>query len=167
MTDHADIPDPADAPPAPIAPPRADDDTPSGERDVWVGRPSQWTNFPIFVLCAALSPLILPILYAAWVVLETRMSVYTLTTERLRTRRGVLAQRRDELELYRVRDIAVRQSFWQRLVGVGSVELVTSDRSDPRLVLPSIPDFEHAATLLREHTERMRRVKRVRELDVE
>lgn len=137
------------------------------EETVWRGGPSQWTNFPVFVLCALLSPLVLPLLYAAWVILETRSATYTLTSERLRTERGVLSKKRDELELYRVRDIETRQTIWQRLVGVGSVVLLTSDRSDPTLTMPSVRGHRDVADTVRRHTETMRRIKRVRDLDVD
>lgn len=137
------------------------------EEQVWRGGPSQWTNFPVFVLCALLSPLILPVLYAAWMLIETRSESFTLTTERLRTERGVLSKKRDELELYRVRDIETRQSLLQRLVGVGTIVLMTSDRSDPTLTLPSVRGHRFAADLIRKHTETMRRLKRVRDLDVD
>ncbi len=137
------------------------------EETAWRGGPSQWTNFPVFVLCAPLSLLVVPLLYAAWVIIETRSATFTLTSERLRTERGVLSKKRDELELYRVRDIETRQTVWQRLVGVGSVVLLTSDRSDPTLVMPSIRGHREVADLVRRNTETMRRIKRVRDLDVD
>lgn len=137
------------------------------ERVIWTGRSSQWTNLPVFVLCGLLAFLVVPLLVAAWVILQTRMASYTLTTERLRTERGVLSKTRDELELYRVRDMEATQSFWQRIVGIGTIRLVTSDRSHPEMVLPGIRAHRSAMDLIRGQTEEMRKVKRVRELDVE
>ncbi len=137
------------------------------ERTVWQGGPSQWGNAPVFVLGALLSFLVLPLVYAVVMLLETRFTRYDLTTQRLRSRTGVLSKRVDEIELYRVRDFTVEQSVWQRAVGLGSVRLVTSDRSHPEFVMKNVRGHARVADLLREHTETMRRMKRVRELDVE
>ncbi len=138
-----------------------------GEREVWRGGPSQWGNAPVFLLGALLAFLVVPIVYGVVVLLETRFTRYELTTQRLRTRQGVLNKRTDEIELYRVRDFTVEQSLWQRAVRLGSVRLVTSDRSHPEMVLKNVSGHGALADLLREHTETMRRLKRVRELDVE
>lgn len=137
------------------------------ERDVWKGGPSQWGNVPIFALGALLAFLVVPAVYAIIVLLETRFTRYELTTQRLRSRQGVLSKRVDEIELYRVRDFSVEQRLWQRLVRVGSVRLITSDRSHPEFVLKNVTGHDELADRLREHTETMRRLKRVRELDVE
>lgn len=134
-----------------------------GESEVWRGGSSQWVNFPLFLLCL----LVIPIPYVAWRVLWTRMERFTLTSERLLHERGVLSRSVDETELYRVRDVTAKQSFWQRVVGVGDVGLVTSDRTDPDMVLRSVKDHRAVMDLIRAHTETMRKVKRVRELDVE
>lgn len=151
----------ADAPAA--AAPRAVAAAAGGEGEVWHGGTSQWANFPLFLLCL----LVIPIPYVLWRVLSTRMERYTLTTERLLHQRGVFSRTVDELELYRVRDVTATQTFWQRLVGIGDVALATSDRSDPSEVIRGVANHRGVMDLIREHTENMRRVKRVRELDVE
>lgn len=153
--------------PATQNPPEGASGTDRTERDVWSGGPSQWGNFPAFAMGVVLAFLVVPAVYALIVLLETRFTRYELTTQRLRTRQGVLNKRVDEIELYRVRDFTVEQSLWQRLVRVGSVRLVTSDRSHPEMLLCNIADHGALADRLREHTETMRRLKRVRELDVE
>lgn len=153
----------ADAPaPAPAAA-RAAAAAAGGEGEVWHGGTSQWANFPLFLLCV----LIVPIPYVLWRVLSTRFERYTLTTERLLHQRGVFSRAVDELELYRVRDVTATQTFWQRLVGIGDITLATSDRSDPSEVIRGVANHRGVMDLIREHTETMRRVKRVRELDVE
>ncbi len=142
---------------------RADGGAPGGEREVWHGGASQWANFPLFLLCV----LVIPIPYVLWRALATRLERYTLTTERLLRQRGVFSRTVDELELYRVRDVTATQTFWQRLVGIGDIVLATSDRSDPSEVIRGVTNHRGVMDLIREHTENMRRVKRVRELDVE
>ncbi len=55
----------------------------------------------------------------------------SLTTQRLFVRRGWLAKHVEELELYRVKDVAVDQGFLQRLLGYGTVTVLSDDESTP------------------------------------
>lgn len=54
---------------------------------------------------------------------------YNITDNRLYIKRGLLLTRYDELMLYRIYDIKMVQSLWQKLFGVGTVILYTSDAS--------------------------------------
>jgi len=109
--------------------------------------------------------LVVPVLWMAWRMIETACHTYTLTTERLRERSGVLAVQVDELELYRVKDIAVHLPVVQRLFGRGQIVLLTSDRSTPRVVLNAVPAPGKVADLIRAHVEQCRVQKGVREID--
>ena len=60
---------------------------------------------------------------------------YALSEDRLFISVGFLSIRDDEVLLYRVRDIDTRRSLWQRLFGVGTVTVVSSDKTMPSLVL--------------------------------
>jgi len=62
-------------------------------------------------LAAALI-LFLTVLYKKYSVL------YRLSTQRLFLIRGLVSRKIEELELFRVRDIQVVQSFWQRIWGM-------------------------------------------------
>ena len=130
---------------------------------VWQGRPSQWQNFGWFLLCL----LLIPIPFAIWKWLETRNTVYTLTDERLKFTRGVLSKTTEDLELYRVRDTKFQQSFWERMVGLGEIELYTTDETTTTIRLPYIRDAANVREKMRELVEARRDAKRVRYLDAE
>ena len=135
---------------------------PSLEPTIWQGRPSQWTNVVPFALCL----LVFPIPYAIYRWLAIRCTSFTLTSQRLRLESGILSRHFDDLELYRVKDITMSQPFIQRLVGLGTVTLMTSDASTPVLNLAAITDPRRVQDLLRHEVERTRRERGVRELDV-
>ena len=65
---------------------------------------------------------------------------YSLSEDRLFVSEGFLNIKDDEILLYRVRDIDTRRSLWQRLFGVGTVTVVSSDKTMPNLVLKNIKD---------------------------
>jgi uncharacterized membrane protein YdbT with pleckstrin-like domain len=133
--------------------------------DVWVEQEGQVVNFWTFVVCALLIWLLLPAIYAIWRWALTNAHVYRLTTQRLTETSGLLSKDTQTLELYRVKDIAIEQPFMQRMFGRGRVVMVTSDRSTPRVVLSAISQPQRVASIIRDHVERARVTKGVREID--
>lgn len=132
------------------------------EKLIWSGTPSQWTNILWFVSCI----LILPIPFAIYHWLRVKCTKFALSSQRLRVQTGILTRHFDDLELYRVKDSAISQPFIQRLVGLGNIDLVTSDASTPKLRLAAIPNALEVHDILRSQVERVRRERGVRELDV-
>jgi uncharacterized membrane protein YdbT with pleckstrin-like domain len=137
------------------------------EQVIWTGSSSQVRNLHIYLLCALLCWLVIPIFYALakWIQLRTR--VYELTTQRIRIRQGVFSKRTDELELYRVKDSTVLEPFWQRLFGVGSIVITTNDASTPTLTLEALPNSRDIREKLRAAIEECRDRKRVRIAELE
>lgn len=131
------------------------------ERVEWTGTPSQWQNFGWFLSCL----LLVPIPWAIWRWLVVRNTVFTLTTERLRTRRGVFSRVNDDLELYRVRDTKLEQTFFERMFGLGEVILYTTDASTPEVHIAWLKDAELLRETVRRFAEERRDAKRVRTLE--
>ncbi|MCI5667357.1 MAG: PH domain-containing protein [Oscillospiraceae bacterium] len=63
---------------------------------------------------------------------------YILTDSRLITRVGLLSLKEDEIELYRVYDKSVKLPFGQRIVGCGTITLLSKDSDTPSKILQSI-----------------------------
>ncbi len=143
--------------PRPAQPPEHE-----AEREIWSGTPSQWQNVGWWIA----SILILPLPLAIWNWLVIRNTRYVLTNERLKIARGVFNRTIEDIELYRIKDTRLTQTFLQRLVKLGDVELGTSDASMPIVRLASLPDAEVVRDTLRGLVEARRDVKGVRELDV-
>lgn len=132
------------------------------EETVWEGSPSQWTNFWWFVLCI----FVITIPWAIWKWLGVRAMRYTITTQRIRVKSGVLSQSVDEIEMYRVKDTELTRSLIQRILGLGTVTVHSSDETTPKLDISDISDAEGLRERLRESVEAVRRARGVRELDV-
>ena len=135
----------------------------SEEQVVWTGHPSQWRNFWWFASCL----LLLPIPFAIWKWLETKNTVYTLTDQRLKFTRGVLTKVTEDLELYRVRDTKFEQNLWERMLGLGEVQVFTTDETTTVISLPFIRGAEAVREKMRGLVEARRDAKRVRYLDAE
>lgn len=152
------------------------------EEVLWKGSPSQILNLGKHIAAllgiAGLTtagffqPLVwiaapLPLLWMIWNFLVVRCRVYELTNERLRLYEGVLNQKIDELELYRVKDTTMDRPFWLRIFGLSTLRLDTSDRSHPKVEIEAISDGMNLRETLRKQVEFWRDRKRVREVDFE
>ena len=87
---------------------------------------------------------------------------YGLSEDRLFTSVGFLNIKDDEVLLYRVRDIDTNRSIWQRIFGVGTVTVMSSDKTMPNLVLKNIKDPVAVKELLHKQVEEMKIKRRVR-----
>ena len=87
---------------------------------------------------------------------------YALSEDRLFLSVGFFSIQDDELLLYRVRDITTRRNLWQRLCGVGTITVISSDKSQPTLVLKNIKKPMEVKELLHERVEEMKLKRRVR-----
>lgn len=97
--------------------------------------------------------------------LDVRFWIYEVSTDRVRVTRGILSKRTDGLELYRVDDILLLQPFLLRLIGKGNIQLVTSDRTHPNMLIEAVPQTRWLWDELRVAVEACRDRKRTRVID--
>ena len=87
---------------------------------------------------------------------------YALSEDRLFLKRGVINVKQDEIVLYRVRDLRVSVSLWQRLCGVGTVTVISTEKSIPELVIKNIRQPNEVKELIHEYVEKMKIARRMR-----
>ena len=86
---------------------------------------------------------------------------YAMSEDRLFLSVGFLSIKDDEILLYRVRDINTSRTLWQRLFGVGTVTVVSSDKTTPNLVLKNVKHPIEVKELLHRQVEDMKIQRRV------
>ena len=129
------------------------------ENLVWKGRPSQLTNLLVYLF------LFWTIVIPLYRYLKTRFTIFELTSDRFRTKIGILSQKVDELELYRVRDYEVFKPFLLRLFGLGNLTLITSDKTHPKIEMKAIKNPEKVLELFRKNVEISRKKTGTKEVD--
>lgn len=87
---------------------------------------------------------------------------YAISEDRLFLSVGFFSIKDEEVLLYRIRDINTSRSLWQRIFGVGTVSVVSSDKTMPTLVLKNVKDPLYVKELLHEQVEEMKIRRRVR-----
>ncbi len=152
---------------------------PASEKDLWAGRISWKEAYPLLALwllltlgvviavgvlqswqytwwILAVAGVLLVVMLGrhAWLVLSTH---YKLTTQRLFIRRGVFSQTVDQTELLRVDDVKIKQSLIDRMLNIGTIEMISSDRTDTNLLIRDVESPETIAEHIRRHTRLLQR----------
>ena len=87
---------------------------------------------------------------------------YAMSEDRLFLSVGFLNIKDEEILLYRVRDISSTRSLGQRLFGVGTITVASSDKTMPTLVLKNIKNPLEVKELLHTQVEEIKMRRRVR-----
>ena len=87
---------------------------------------------------------------------------YLMSDDRIFLEQGLLSTDLEEVLLYRVRDISLRISLGQRIFGVGTITLKSSDKTMPILVLKNIKDPRRVKELIHRQVEKMKAERRMR-----
>lgn len=87
---------------------------------------------------------------------------YAMSEDRLFTSVGFLNIKDDEILLYRVRDIDTQRTLGQRLFGVGTVTVMSSDKTMPTMVLKNIKNPVEVKEMIHQQVEEMKLKRRVR-----
>jgi uncharacterized membrane protein YdbT with pleckstrin-like domain len=100
-----------------------------------------------WVATAILVTIQLILLVTAWI--RLRSTMYRVTNQRVVVEQGVLSKTVDEIDLRYVDDSAFTQTLVERVLGIGSVTLISTDKSSPRYVLRSIKDPRGVREMIR------------------
>ena len=87
---------------------------------------------------------------------------YSLSEDRLFCETGLLNLKADEVLLYRVRDLELTMTLGQRIFGVGTVCVVSSDKSIPHLDLKKVKSPREVKELIHKHVEASKDRRRMR-----
>lgn len=125
------------------------------EETLWTGSPALRNAWPallaaavcvlsgpgLYVYGAGLWALAAPaaggaILGAAW--LKLRSVRFVVTSQRVIAARGLLSRERVEVELGDIRQLSLKQTFGQRLLGVGDIEVESSGGPDVEIRIAAV-----------------------------
>ena len=86
---------------------------------------------------------------------------YAATDEKLLIRTGVLNVKEEEVRLYRILDLTLIRTLFQRLWGLGTIHVCSADKSTPEFEILNIKNPEIVKNMLSDMVEEERRKKRV------
>ena len=91
---------------------------------------------------------------------------YSVSEDRIFCESGLLNLHEEEILLYRVRDLELKRSLGQRLFGVGSVLVHSSDKTMPILELKNIREPKEVKELLFRQVEASKDARRMRPMEL-
>ena len=91
---------------------------------------------------------------------------YRLSEDRLFCEKGFLNIKQDEVLLYRVRDLQLNMSLGQRIFGVGTICVVSSDKSVPHLDLVNVKDPRNVKEMIHRAVEDAKDKRRMRTMEI-
>ena len=86
---------------------------------------------------------------------------YTLLEDKLLIDTGFLSTKQEEIKLYRIMDVTLNRSFWQRIFGVGTIHCCSGDKSSPEFDIKDIKKSFEVKEMLSRMIEEQRDKKRV------
>jgi membrane protein YdbS with pleckstrin-like domain len=93
------------------------------------------------------APMLIPVVLAMFVAIRhirRRMTLITITTDRLRYESGLFSKTTHVVELVKVQDVRIDQTFAQRIFNIGDISIETAGGSS-RIDLTSIDNPQDAA----------------------
>ena len=96
-----------------------------------------------------------------WCGLPWTFTVYSLSDDRLFVKSGMLNIHEDEVRLYRIRDVGMSATLIQRIFGLGSVSICSTDSSLRDFELKNIKNARAVKDKISELVEAERQRKRV------
>lgn len=154
---------------------------PAKETTLFDGTPSQWTNLGTFIGCSLMGLLGLVLWLVGlfgnvrdfdgigWVgfsilglgaviaiaaYIKVRFTHFRVTTERIEVERGWISKQVDHLDLFRMKDVRVGISIFDRIVGIGTVTVISTDKSTPTLRIYGIFDSRRLYDQLKQEAVR-------------
>ncbi len=85
-----------------------------------------------------------------YTMLKVRSHLYTVTTRLIERETGILVKKVDALDLGRVKHVDMKQSFVERVVNVGTIEVYSGDANEPELLIEDIPNARPVYEKLRD-----------------
>jgi hypothetical protein len=99
-----------------------------------------------------------------WTYLVNISSKYKISARRVETESGVLAKKVETLELWRVLDVEYSQTLIDRIFKNGRIKLISTDQTNPELLLHGLPNHRQLFEQLRDAVQDARQTSRPMEL---
>lgn len=92
----------------------------------------------------------------AFLGLPFTFTTYTLTPKKLTVQQGLITTSEDDILLYRVMDVSQTRTLIQKIFKLGTLKVISSDKTLPNLEIKNIRNYKAFKDLLEESVEKER-----------
>jgi len=122
--------------------------------ELYSENPVMFKNKPLgFIAAVILIPVGLGVLILLWWYLLTKASKLTVTENEIHYEKGLLSKEHSEINMSSVRTVKVKQSFFNRIFGVGTIALYTAG-DEPEVVVTGLPDPNRVREIIKNSQRR-------------
>jgi uncharacterized membrane protein YdbT with pleckstrin-like domain len=115
----------------------------------YVANPAMFKNNPLgFILSLLLIPVGVGLIILLWWHLKNKASKLIITDDTILYEKGLLSKERSEIDIDSVRTVKIKQSFFNRIFGVGAIEIYTAGDA-PEIIAAGMPDPNRVRELVR------------------
>ena len=86
---------------------------------------------------------------------------YKLLEDKILIDTGILSIKQEEIKLYRIMDVTLNRSIWQRIFNVGTIHCCSGDKSTPEFDIKDIKNAFEVKELLSKMIEKERDKKKI------
>lgn len=104
-----------------------------------------------------LTPVIIGLFVLFGVYIRIKSTKYKLTDQRFFVQTGFFSKNVEELELFRIKDVSMKQGLFDRLLGVGHVTILSTDDSTPVVHIIGISNPEKVKEAIRSQSRAARK----------
>jgi len=115
----------------------------------WLTSAKQWFELSTVIWTVLGVVVVSGLIFIIPVFLRIISRRYRLTSQRLFIERGILSQTIDQTELIRVDDVRLEKTLIDRVFGLGTVSLLSTDVSDRLVVIEGVESAEKVAEAVR------------------
>ena len=121
----------------------------ANEQVLYEAHPAMFKNHPfLFVLNCILCVVVVGIIIFVIWYLRSRATTLTITNEQTTLRKGLLSKFTNDVFHENVRNIIVRQTFFQRIMGVGYVGISSAGQGGIEIEVNGIPETERVKQII-------------------
>jgi membrane protein YdbS with pleckstrin-like domain len=129
-------------------------------------KPSQWINIGWILFGIIGIPLVIPTLVAIYMIIYVECWKYEFYDDQIIRQQGVFSITRTELNVFRIKSVRHQRPFLYRLVGLSTIELVSSDPLNPYMKIVAVPMGDVFIESIQEQIVMSKESKGIRETDI-
>ena len=122
-----------------------------------------WTSQVLVIAGGALA--LAAALMVPYLIFSIRSLRYKITTRLIEREKGLFFKRVDSLDLGRIKDVELTQSVLQRIMRIGTLEVFSSDRTDPDMRIEALPNPRPIYERLRDAVIRLSQLRGIISMD--
>ena len=93
----------------------------------------------------------LPLSFTKYMLLEDKILINT----------GLLSTKQEEIKLYRIMDVTLKRSLWQKIFGVGTIHCCSADKTTPEFDILDVKKSFEVKEMISKMSEEQRDKKRI------